>query len=166
LTQYYDQQHGEGGAGVGGRGEESDLPESQVGNAEAEASSSSSATSASASKKRPRDMVVLDVRNRKEFKLGHFKGATDPDIKNQARWVPDFADEAAEKWASEGTKVLMYCTGGIRCEKASAFLRSKGVADVFQLSGGIHRYLEKYGAGGHFQVRGQCIHEYTAVGRV
>ena len=99
---------------------------------------------------------MLDVRNRKEFKLGHFKGATDPDIKNQARWVPDFADEAAEKWASEGTKVLMYCTGGIRCEKASAFLRSKGVADVFQLSGGIHRYLEKYGAEGHFQVRGRC----------
>ena len=96
------------------------------------------------------------MRNRKEFKLGHFKGATDPDIKNQARWVPDFADEAAEKWASEGTKVLMYCTGGIRCEKASAFLRSKGVADVFQLSGGIHRYLEKYGAEGHFQVRGRC----------
>lgn len=43
-----------------------------------------------------------------------------------------------------------YCTGGVRCEKASAYLRSRGVTDVSQLSGGIHRYLEKYGSEGEF----------------
>ena len=47
--------------------------------------------------------------------------------------------------------VAMFCTGGIRCEKASAYLRSKGVEDVSQLSGGIHRYLEQFGSKGFFK---------------
>jgi predicted sulfurtransferase len=47
-------------------------------------------------------------------------------------------------------KVLMYCTGGIRCEKASAMLRKRGVKDVSQLKGGIHRYLEEFGYDGYF----------------
>ena len=102
--------------------------------------------------KRPKEkVVVLDVRNRKEYKLGHFEGAVDPDIKNQARWVPDFADRRVDQWAEDKTKVLMYCTGGIRCEKASAYLKSRGVGEVYQLSGGIHRYLETYGADGFFK---------------
>merc|ERR1711991_499868 len=51
-----------------------------------------------------------------------------------------------------GKRVLMYCTGGIRCETASAYVRSKGLAkDVCQLSGGIHRYCEKYGDKGYFK---------------
>ena len=48
-------------------------------------------------------------------------------------------------------QVLMYCTGGIRCEKASIMLKQRGVQDVFQLSGGIHRYLERYPDGGLFK---------------
>jgi len=95
-----------------------------------------------------KDLVVIDVRNRKEIEFGHFVNATNSNTKMFSEWAEHFAlpriDELKEK------KVLMYCTGGVRCEKASAFLRSKGVADVSQLSGGIHRYLEKYGSKGHF----------------
>jgi len=46
---------------------------------------------------------------------------------------------------------MMYCTGGIRCERGSAYLKSRGVANVYQLEGGIHRYLERYPDGGHFK---------------
>lgn len=57
-----------------------------------------------------------------------------------------FADEIAPRCA--GRKVLMYCTGGIRCEKASIMLKQRGVADVYQLKGGIHRYLDQFPDGG------------------
>lgn len=51
----------------------------------------------------------------------------------------------------EGKKVMMYCTGGIRCEKATAYLKTKGVDDVYQLEGGIHMYMERFTDGGLFQ---------------
>lgn len=85
------------------------------------------------------DAVVLDTRNVYETKLGMFKGAIDPGIKHFTD-LPAFLDEAA---IPTDRKILMYCTGGIRCEKASIEMRRRGYSQVFQLEGGILRYLEE-----------------------
>ncbi|ETO79105.1 hypothetical protein F444_06123 [Phytophthora nicotianae P1976] len=92
--------------------------------------------------------VVLDVRAHKEFLVGHFENAVDPKVKNFSEYyafLQNRVDEMKDK------KVLMYCTGGIRCEKASNFLRNQGVNDVHHLKGGIHKYLEAYQDGGFFR---------------
>uniref|UniRef100_M4BDJ4 Rhodanese domain-containing protein n=1 Tax=Hyaloperonospora arabidopsidis (strain Emoy2) TaxID=559515 RepID=M4BDJ4_HYAAE len=98
--------------------------------------------------KEKKETVVLDVRAHKEFLVGHFENAVDPKVKNFSEYyafLQHRVDEMKDK------KVLMYCTGGIRCEKASNFLRSRGVADVHHLKGGIHKYLETYQDGGFFR---------------
>lgn len=93
--------------------------------------------------------VMIDVRNHKEYQIGRFEGATDPNTRTFAefpKWVEN------NKANLHGKKVLMYCTGGIRCEKASAFLRRQVAdTDVFHLHGGIHKYLDKYGSDGLFK---------------
>ena len=96
---------------------------------------------------RQEGVVLLDVRSTYEHAVGHFEGSIEPGMKEFSAF-PSFVDAHAAEWA--GKKVLMYCTGGIRCEKASAYMKSVGVQDVSQLSGGIHRYLEAYPDGGHF----------------
>ena len=71
--------------------------------------------------------------------VGHFEGCTDPKMRNFtdfAPWVREQRDALA------GKDVMMYCTGGIRCMKASAFLAEQGIENVYQLAGGIHRYME------------------------
>ena len=93
-------------------------------------------------------LVVLDIRNSKEFAVGHFAGAEDPGTKSHAEMAAFLAQRAP---ALKKSKVLMYCTGGIRCEKASALLKSMGVPDVGQLSGGVVRYLERFGDDGFFR---------------
>ncbi len=83
------------------------------------------------------DTVLIDGRNRYEADLGHFHGAICPDIehfRDFPRWLEDHADEL------RGKKILTYCTGGIRCEKLSGFLRREGYENVYQLDGGIIRY--------------------------
>lgn len=87
------------------------------------------------------DVVLLDVRNKYESAIGNFEGATPVPMSSFSEYIA-YAKQMAPHWREK--KVLMYCTGGIRCEKASAFLRKQGVADVSQLNGGIHRYLEKF----------------------
>ncbi|KDO27308.1 hypothetical protein SPRG_07557 [Saprolegnia parasitica CBS 223.65] len=101
-------------------------------------------------KKDEKPTIVLDVRAHKEFLVGHFKDAVDPQVKNFSEYYA-FLDQRIPKFKEEKTTVLMYCTGGIRCEKASQFLRSKGIKDVHHLKGGIHRYLEQFPDGGFFQ---------------
>ena len=101
--------------------------------------------------------VVVDVRNTFEHAIGRFEtsagvAAIEPGMQaftEFERWADGAAAALKEK------KVLMFCTGGVRCEKASAMLKSRGVADVSQLSGGIHRYLEQYPSerGGLFRGR-------------
>lgn len=81
--------------------------------------------------------VLLDARNDYEFDLGHFRGAIRPDIENfrdLPEWVRDNKEEL------EGKKILTYCTGGIRCEKFSGWLKREGFEDVSQLHGGIVMY--------------------------
>ncbi|HEY6630400.1 MAG TPA: rhodanese-related sulfurtransferase [Rhizobiaceae bacterium] len=84
--------------------------------------------------------VVVDTRNDYEVRLGTFAGAIDPQTQS-FRDFPDWVERNRE--ALEGRKVAMFCTGGIRCEKATAYVRSLGIEDVFHLKGGILKYLEE-----------------------
>lgn len=94
------------------------------------------------------DLVILDARNNYESRVGTFKGSLTPDIET-FREFPQYVDENLETFKNK--KVLMHCTGGIRCERASAYLKQKGVANqVYQIEGGIHRYIEKF-PNGHFR---------------
>ena len=83
------------------------------------------------------DTVVLDARNDYEYDLGHFRGAVKPDIRN-FRELPDWILENKEKFMDK--RVVVYCTGGIRCEKLSGWMLKEGFEDVGQLNGGIHNY--------------------------
>ena len=87
-----------------------------------------------------RDFVVVDMRNNYEFASGHFKNAVQPDI-SASRHLPIAMDKLAP--LKEKT-VVTVCTGGVRCEKMSAYLMSNGFTDVHQLDGGIHSYMEKF----------------------
>ncbi len=85
------------------------------------------------------DMLVIDTRNTYETKLGTFKKALDPNIKtfkDFQTYVEHNLDPSVHK------KIAMYCTGGIRCEKASSYLLAQGFEKVYQLQGGILKYLE------------------------
>ena len=96
------------------------------------------------------DAVPLDIRNRFESDAGKFENAVVCDIEH-FRELPQYVDRLQS--LKEKT-VLMYCTGGIRCEKASALFRSKGFKNVFQLHGGIAAYQEEFG-NEHWQ--GECF---------
>ncbi len=89
------------------------------------------------------DVVVIDTRNDYEAAVGAFEGAIQPNTR-AFRDFPDWFRTEGRALLDGPTppKVAMYCTGGIRCEKATAFLRAEGVQDVFHLEGGILRYLE------------------------
>lgn len=88
------------------------------------------------------NLVILDVRNTYESKIGAFVNAIKPPI-DYFRELPAYIDNNIDLFADKS--VLMYCTAGIRCEKASAYLQAKGVAKkIYQIKGGIHRYIEEY----------------------
>lgn len=86
------------------------------------------------------DTLVRDTRNAFEVAMGTFDGAVDPDIKSFGQFK-DFA--ARELDPARHRRIAMFCTGGIRCEKASAYLLARGFAEVYHLKGGILRYLEE-----------------------
>lgn len=83
------------------------------------------------------DVVVLDARNDYEYDLGHFRGAIRPEVET-FRELPEWVRENREKF--EGKKILAYCTGGIRCEKFTGWLKREGFEDVAHLHGGIVTY--------------------------
>jgi UPF0176 protein len=85
------------------------------------------------------DVVVLDTRNDYEVGIGTFKGALDPHT-TTFREFPAYVRENLDP--AKNKKVAMFCTGGIRCEKASAFMLNEGFDEVFHLQGGILKYLE------------------------
>lgn len=85
------------------------------------------------------DKVVLDVRNDYEWQLGHFEGAEKPECAT-FRDFKEYARKLKEKIDTKKTKVLMYCTGGIRCEFFSSILKEDGFENVYQLDGGIINY--------------------------
>ena len=83
--------------------------------------------------------ILIDTRNDYEVAIGTFAGATDPHTKS-FREFPDWFRAHREELA--GAKIAMFCTGGIRCEKATAFLKAEGLDQVYHLKGGILAYLE------------------------
>jgi UPF0176 protein len=85
------------------------------------------------------DTILIDTRNSYEVKLGTFKGAIDPDTET-FREFPDYVSKNLDP--SVHKKVAMFCTGGVRCEKASAYMLEKGFETVYHLKGGILKYLE------------------------
>lgn len=84
--------------------------------------------------------IVVDMRNHYESEVGRFEKAITPDVATFREELPLVADLLADK---KERKILMYCTGGIRCEKASAYLRYRGFEQVFQLDGGIIEYARQ-----------------------
>jgi UPF0176 protein len=90
------------------------------------------------------DVVLIDTRNDYEVAIGTFTGAADPQT-TSFRDFPAWFRAERERLLGAGRqpKVAMFCTGGIRCEKSTAFLKSEGVEDVFHLKGGILKYLEQ-----------------------
>src|SRR5690606_14587851 len=95
------------------------------------------------------DVVVLDVRSNYEHSVGRFKNAVTLDMEN----FREFPEKIKELEQLKGKKILTYCTGGIKCEKASALLLKEGFEDVYQLHGGIIKYGKEVG-GQDFQ--GDC----------
>ncbi len=87
------------------------------------------------------DTVLVDMRNHYESEIGHFKNAITPDV-DTFRGSLDTIEEDL-KDHKEDKKLVMYCTGGIRCEKASAYYKHKGFKNVFQLEGGIIEYTRQ-----------------------
>jgi predicted sulfurtransferase/predicted esterase len=114
-----------------------------------------------------KELVLLDARNLYETRIGKFESENvetlDPEIRQYSD-LPTWIDQNAEKM--KGKNVLMYCTGGIRCEMASAYIRSKGAGfeNTFQLYGGIQRYLEQFPSGGFFKGKNFVFDHRISVG--
>ena len=85
------------------------------------------------------DVIVLDTRNDYETHIGTFKGAIDPKT-TTFREFPHYVEQNLDK--TKHKKVAMFCTGGIRCEKASSYMKQQGFEEVYHLQGGILKYLE------------------------
>ncbi|HEX5644902.1 MAG TPA: rhodanese-related sulfurtransferase, partial [Erythrobacter sp.] len=88
------------------------------------------------------DTIVIDTRNDYEVACGSFRGAIDPRTKS-FREFPDWFRQHRDELLSGTKKVAMFCTGGIRCEKSTSFLRQEGMEEVYHLKGGILKYLEQ-----------------------
>lgn len=86
------------------------------------------------------NVVVVDMRNHYESEIGHFKNAILPDVDTFREEVKLVVDQLSEQ---KDRKILLYCTGGVRCEKASAYMRHHGYTDVNQLHGGIIAYADE-----------------------
>jgi UPF0176 protein len=85
------------------------------------------------------DVVIIDTRNSFEFQKGTFERAIDPGT-NSFQEFPDYVEKALDP--KKHKKIAMFCTGGIRCEKASSYMVAKGFEQVYHLKGGILKYLE------------------------
>ncbi|KAI5398670.1 variant 2, Rhodanese-like domain-containing protein 6, partial [Lathyrus oleraceus] len=112
-------------------------------------------------------LVLLDARNLYETRIGKFHAPNVETLDPQVRQYSDFSswiDDRSEQL--KGKNILMYCTGGIRCEMASAYIKSKGAGfeNVFQLFGGIQRYLEQFPDGGFFKGKNFVFDHRISVG--
>lgn len=87
------------------------------------------------------DTIVIDMRNHYESEIGHFEGAITPDVTTFRESLPIINEQLKD--FKESKKLLMYCTGGIRCEKASAYFKHQGFKNVYQLEGGIIEYTRQ-----------------------
>lgn len=87
-----------------------------------------------------KDFVIVDARNWYESKIGKFKNAITPQITHFREW-PKVVESLSEH---KNKTIVTYCTGGIRCEKASAYMREQGFKDVYQIDGGILNYIQQF----------------------
>jgi len=87
------------------------------------------------------DTIVVDMRNHYESEIGHFEGAITPDVDTFRDSLPIIEEDLSKH--KEDKNLVMYCTGGIRCEKASAYFKHKGFKNVYQLEGGIIEYARQ-----------------------
>jgi len=87
------------------------------------------------------NVVVIDTRNKYETKIGSFQNALDPET-SSFREFPDWVKKFKNSKENSNKKIAMFCTGGIRCEKASSLMKEEGFEDVYHLQGGILKYLE------------------------
>lgn len=87
------------------------------------------------------DVINIDTRNEYETRIGTFEGSVDPDTKN-FRDFPAWAKNWAQDKDKDNLKIAMFCTGGIRCEKSTAYMKKLGFKDVYHLDGGILQYFE------------------------
>lgn len=85
------------------------------------------------------DVLLVDTRNKYEYEIGTFEGAINPET-DSFRQFPDYVKKNLDP--DKHKKVAMFCTGGIRCEKSTAFLKQQGFEEVYHLKGGILKYLE------------------------
>lgn len=109
---------------------------------------------------KPDDLVIIDTRNDYEIAIGTVPGSINPHNKN-FREFPEWVDQNLDLMKDK--QVLMYCTGGIRCERASAYVNLKHVAKaVYQIEGGIHRYTEQF-PDGFFRGKNYVFDNRTAV---
>jgi UPF0176 protein len=87
------------------------------------------------------NVIVIDTRNKYETKIGSFQNALDPET-SSFREFPDWVKKFKNSEDNTNKKIAMFCTGGIRCEKASSLMKEEGFEDVYHLQGGILKYLE------------------------
>jgi len=99
------------------------------------------------------DTIMIDTRNSFEVAMGTFEGALDPDIASFGQFKK-FAAQALDR--AKHRKIAMFCTGGIRCEKASSLLLAQGFTEVYHLKGGILKYLEEVPEA-ESRWRGECF---------
>jgi UPF0176 protein len=99
------------------------------------------------------DTLVIDTRNAFEVAMGSFDGAVDRNIKSFGQFK-DFVARTLDPQSNK--KIAMFCTGGIRCEKASAYLLSRGFTEVYHLKGGVLNYLERVPES-ESRWRGECF---------
>jgi len=99
------------------------------------------------------DTIMIDTRNSFEVAMGTFEGALDPDIASFGQFKR-FAAQALDR--AKHRKIAMFCTGGIRCEKASSLLLAQGFTEVYHLKGGILKYLEEVPEA-ESRWRGECF---------
>lgn len=102
---------------------------------------------------RGEEMVIIDMRNDYEWEVGRFRNAIRPPVTN----FKEIKDQMEYYNQFKGKKIVMYCTGGIRCEPASSLFLARGFDkdNLYQLEGGIVKYAEKYANDGHFE--GKCF---------
>ena len=101
------------------------------------------------------DTVLIDTRNDYEVAIGRFDGAIDPETRSFGDF-PGWFDRQAEHWRAQGKRIAMYCTGGIRCEKSTAYARAQGFDEVYHLKGGILAYLAEMEESASLW-RGECF---------
>lgn len=109
---------------------------------------------------KPDNLVILDCRNKVESAIGAFENAVRPDV-NHFREFPAYIDQNVELFKDK--QILMYCTGGVRCERGSAYIQSKNIAQsVFHIKGGIQRYTQQFPQG-YFKGKNYVFDGRTAI---